>query len=99
MRAALVNGDRLAELAKTLDVGAYLQLGEGAKKSGDNQRRSILADAMEAIIGAVYLDANFKTVQTCILNWYGKQVEDFSSLTAVKDSKSALQEWEKKIKK
>lgn len=93
MRSILVNGIHLAELAKDLEIGAYLHLGSGELKSGGQHRESILADALEAIIGAIYLDSNLEICQQCIFKWYGKRFDDLSELRPAKDPKSRLQEW------
>lgn len=91
LRANLVNGKVLAELAGELNIGAFLYLGEGEQKSGGAQRASILADACEAIIGAIYLDSDLKTCNKCVLNWYKTRLESIS--LNYKDPKTELQEW------
>ncbi len=65
-RAMYVNNTRLAEKAKTLDIGRYLLLGKGESKQQGNQIPSTLANTMEAIIGAIYLDSDYETVKTLI---------------------------------
>ena len=70
MRANLVRQDALHRLAVSLNLGDSLRLGEGELKSGGNQRPSILADAVEALIGAVYLDAGFEAAQSVIARLY-----------------------------
>jgi ribonuclease-3 len=91
-RATLINRDTLAVLAKDFDVGNYLQLGPGELKSGGSQRESILSCAMEAIIGAVYLDSNFETARKCILSWYEPLLETLTDASSHKDPKTILQE-------
>lgn len=93
MRASVVNGDVLAQLSIDLGVNKNLQLGISEKKSGGNRRRSILADALEAIVGAIYVDAGLDICRWCVLNWYGERVDDLSKLIPKKDAKSLLQEW------
>ncbi len=93
MRSSLVNGEVLAQLAVDLNIGEYLNLGSGERKSGGAMRESILADAMEAIIGAIYLDAGIEKASQFIVHWYGESVDDLSQLQPVKDAKSQLQEW------
>ena len=93
LRSALVNREMLAKIAADLDLSSYIQLGSGEKKSGGSQRDSILSDAVEALIGAIYIDADYQTCQSCVLSWYGERIEDFSKLKAKKDPKSSLQEW------
>ena len=93
LRASLVRGETLAELAHEFDLGQYIRLGAGELKSGGSQRNSILADAMEAVVGAIYLDAGMDVCQTCILNWYEQRLENFTELPELKDSKTRLQEY------
>jgi ribonuclease-3 len=90
-RAFLVNGEKLVSLARKLQINHYLSLGAGELKTGGASRHSILADAMEAIIGAIYLDSNLNTCRTSVLSWYNE--DDFNQARIVKDSKSELQEW------
>jgi ribonuclease-3 len=91
IRSNLVKKETLAELAKQFNVGDYLYLGMGEKKSGGFRRTSILADAMEAIIGAIYLDSNFETCQEKILTWYGIKLNQLNQI-GQKDAKTELQE-------
>lgn len=93
MRSSLVNGEILTKLATALDLGTYLKLAPNEDSSGGRSRHSILADAFEALIGALYLDAGLETCQQCVLRWYGEQFDDLASFEPEKDSKSALQEW------
>ncbi|MFW0094468.1 MAG: ribonuclease III [Coxiella endosymbiont of Haemaphysalis qinghaiensis] len=92
MRASVVNGEVLAQLSIDLGISGNLRLGAGERKSGVT-RPSILADALEAVVGAIYLDAGLEKCRRCLLQWYGKQVDDLSTLTPKKDPKSRLQEW------
>jgi len=91
-RAVLVKGDTLAELALDLQLGDYLQLGPGELKSGGFRRKSILADAMEAIIGAIYLDGGLDAAKQHILNIYADKLQDLSLEDVGKDPKTQLQE-------
>lgn len=93
MRAGLVNGDILAELALALDLGTYLKLASNEASAGGRSRNSILADAFEALIGAIYLESGFETCRACVLRWYREQFDDLASFELEKDPKSALQEW------
>ncbi|QTS83649.1 ribonuclease III [Coxiella endosymbiont of Amblyomma nuttalli] len=93
MRALIVNGDMLAQLSMDLKINENLRLGVGERKSGGKSRRSILAGALEAVIGAIYIDAGLEICQRCLLNWYGERVYDLSKLIPKKDAKSRLQEW------
>ncbi len=93
LRASLVNGDMLASMATDLGVSNALLLGMGEQKSGGKKRQSILADALEAIVGAIYTEAGLEDCRRCVLEWYGERVDDLSKLTPTKDAKSRLQEW------
>lgn len=93
LRAALVRGETLAEIARELELGDYLYLGEGELKSGGFRRTSILADALEAIIGAIYLDSGMDASKICIRHWMENRIRDLSLSTGEKDAKSQLQEW------
>lgn len=93
IRAALVKGETIAKIASDLQIGDYLQLGVGELKSGGDKRASILAGAFEAVIGAIYSDADWKTAQACVLKWYGELIETIDTQTDVKDAKTILQEW------
>lgn len=93
MRASLVRGDTLAELARELKLGDYLALGPGERKSGGHRRRSILADALEAVAGAILLDAGVERCRECVLAWYGPRIERMATTGAGKDAKTELQEF------
>lgn len=93
LRANLVNGEMLAEIAQEFELGQYLQLGPGELKSGGARRKSILADAFEAIIGAIYLDSNMLQCQEHVLSWYRSRLADFSQWETSKDPKTRLQEF------
>jgi ribonuclease-3 len=93
LRASLVRQESLAEIAIELALGDMLRLGEGELKSGGFRRPSILADALEAIIGAIYLDAGFEVAQQTILHLYRQRIERIDPKAEAKDPKTALQEW------
>ncbi|MFA0141245.1 ribonuclease III [Vibrio kanaloae] len=93
MRATLVRGHTLAELGREFELGDYLKLGPGELKSGGFRRDSILADAVEAIIGAVYLDSDTDTVRRIILSWYQSRLEAIQPGVSQKDPKTRLQEF------
>jgi len=93
MRANLVRQDTLHQLAVSLNLGGSLRLGEGELKSGGNQRPSILADAVEALIGAVFLDAGFEAAQSVIARLYLPLFDEMRSGPVTKDAKTSLQEW------
>ena len=93
MRASLVRGDTLAELARELELGSYLLLGPGERKSGGHRRGSILADALEAVAGAILLDGGMDRCRECVLGWYRSRLEQTSLGDAKKDAKTQLQEF------
>ena len=93
VRANLVKQDTLHQLALTLGLPEVIRLGEGEMRSGGQKRPSILADALEAVIGAVYLDAGFAAAQALVQRLY-KAVDIAEGMDAIgKDSKTELQEW------
>lgn len=93
IRANLVKQDTLFELAQGLGLARCLRLGEGELRSGGQRRPSILADTLEALIGAVYLDAGFEVAQALVHRLY-QGVEVNPTMSALgKDPKTALQEW------
>jgi len=93
MRASLVKGDTLAEMARELGLGDYLQLGPGEKKSGGHRRGSILADALEAVAGAILLDSDVETCRTVLLRWFENRLSGLDDKPASKDPKTRLQEF------
>jgi ribonuclease-3 len=92
LRASLVNRDSLADIAKSLDLGQYIKLGSGELKSGGRRRDSILADAVEAILGAVYLDSGFDNCRALILRLYQDKLRNIPDVQELKDPKTRLQE-------
>jgi ribonuclease-3 len=93
-RAELVRESTLAQLARDLGVGERLVLGPGEMKSGGHRRDSILADAVEAVIAACYLDAGFDACRELVLSWYAPLLEALPPPNRVgKDPKTRLQEW------
>jgi ribonuclease-3 len=92
LRALLVKKPTLAEIATDLDLGEHLRLGSGERKSGGFRRASILADALEALFGAIYLDGGLDAARGCILRLLGSRLESLPDAAEVKDSKSRLQE-------
>ena len=93
LRASLVNGETLAELATEHQVGEELVLGQGELKSGGRRRKSILSDAFEAIIGALYLDQGFVNTKSWLLSVFEKKLDSVTVETADKDPKTKLQEY------
>ena len=92
LRASLVKGETLAEIARELKIGEVLILGPGELKSGGFRRESILADAIEAILGALYLDSGFDPVKALILRLYQERLDSIDATETVKDPKTRLQE-------
>ncbi len=93
LRASLVNDRMLASIAGELELGQYLNLGSGERKSGGHRRDSILADALEAIFGAVYLDSGMDAARRIIGRAYGSRFEEFPDVEDLRDPKTRLQEW------
>ncbi len=93
LRANLVRQEALYRLADGLKLGDYLRLGEGEMKSGGHRRPSILADALEAIFAAVFLDAGFEGAKAVIDRLYAASLAGLDPARALKDPKTALQEW------
>lgn len=93
LRANLVRGETLAEIAREIDLGSLLKLGSGELKSGGFKRASILADALEAVIGAVYLDGGFEAAEKTIHHLYADRFENLPASEPVKDPKTTLQEF------
>lgn len=92
-RAQLVRESALAEVARSLDLGACLLLGPGELKSGGHRRESILADALEALVGAIYLDAGFDACRAVVLPWFEPLLARLEIGRIEKDPKTRLQEW------
>ncbi|MBS9422496.1 ribonuclease III [Photorhabdus luminescens] len=93
MRATLVRGNTLAELAREFELGECLRLGPGELKSGGYRRESILADTVEALIGAIFLDSDIQTIERIILRWYETRLNEISPGDKQKDPKTRLQEY------
>lgn len=93
LRASLVRQESLAEVAAELSLGEVLRLGEGELKSGGFRRPSILADALEAVFGAIFLDAGFNAVEAVIGRLYLSRIEQIDPRNTGKDAKTSLQEW------
>jgi len=93
LRAQLVKESALSEIAMELSLGDALKLGEGELKSAGWRRPSILADALEAIIGAVYIDGGFSSAEALVLNLYQEKLKNIDPKVIDKDPKSQLQEY------
>lgn len=92
LRAAIVCERSLAECSKKLNVGKYLRLGRGEDNSGGRNRNSILADAMEAVIGAIYLDGGWEVTRRFILRTFAQTIDDAISGKLFTDYKTSIQE-------
>ncbi|MEE8320220.1 MAG: ribonuclease III [Gammaproteobacteria bacterium] len=93
LRAALVKKETLAGLGRDVGLGDHLILGSGELKSGGWRRDSILANAMEAIIGAIYLDSGFDVCRKCVLHLFRELLTNISPEGSGKDPKTELQEY------
>lgn len=93
VRANLVKQDSLHRIALTLDLPACLRLGEGEARSGGAQRPSILADALEAVFGAVYLDGGFEAARELVQRLFAPLLTEPDLRSSSKDAKTELQEW------
>ncbi|REL28799.1 ribonuclease III [Thalassotalea euphylliae] len=93
MRSSLVRGVTLAQMARDFKLGEHLILGPGEKKSGGHRRDSILEDAVEAIIGAIYLDADIETCKALVLKWFAPRLGEIQPGITQKDPKTRLQEY------
>lgn len=96
LRSSLVKGETLSEIAAELNLGEYIKLGSGELKSGGFRRASTLADAVEAIIGAIYLDSHklsgISVVQEIILKIFDERINNCEPSSILKDPKTRLQE-------
>ncbi|MFW5431549.1 MAG: ribonuclease III [Methylophilaceae bacterium] len=93
LRAQLVKEATLFEIAQTLKIGELLNLGEGELKSAGWRRPSILSDALEAIIGATYLEGGFPAAEALVLKLYTEKLDNIDPESIDKDAKSKLQEY------
>ena len=93
MRARLVRGESLADIASGLGLGKHIKLGEGEMKSGGYRRASILADAFEALLGAIFLDGGYSGCRNVILDMFDPLIEKLPDIEELKDAKTRLQEW------
>lgn len=94
LRAALVRGETLAEMAREFELGGWLRLGQGELKSGGHRRASILADAVEALIGAIALDSGTQKALSVVLQWWASRLGCLDLDQMLKDPKTRLQEWQ-----
>ena len=99
LRSLLVKGVTLAEIGKAFKLGDHLNLGGGELKSGGFRRESIIADAVESLIGAIYLDSDHDTCKAVVLKWYKDRLNNLSLDDTEKDPKTRLQEYLQSVKK
>lgn len=92
VRAAVVSRPTLAEVARSVELGRHIELALGEERTGGREKDSILADAVEAVIGAIYLDSDLEAATKMILAHWGERVADRSKSPGVKDFKTRLQE-------
>ena len=93
LRSTLVRGETLADIAIELSLGDSLILGAGEMRSGGHRRRSILADALEALLGAVYLDGGLEAADGVVERLFGERLRALPDARLLKDAKTQLQEW------
>ncbi|ULQ46572.1 ribonuclease III [Flagellatimonas centrodinii] len=93
LRASLVREATLAGIARGFELGSLLRLGESERKTGGHRRDSILSDALEALLGAIWLDGGFEAAQRCCLDWFAARLQALPDPESLKDPKTRLQEW------
>ncbi len=93
IRASLVNESRLAQVAGNMNLGAHIRLGKGEIQSGGQEKDSILADALEAVLAAIYLDDGFETACRIIHHHFSPLIDSATTMAGSDDYKSQLQEW------
>jgi ribonuclease III len=93
LRASLVRAETLAAIAREIGLGEFLLLGSGERRSGGAARDSILADALEAVIAAIYLDGGMDAARASVLGWYEDRLAALDPGITHKDAKTELQEW------
>lgn len=92
-RSVLAKGDFLAALARELDLPPHLRMSEAEHTQGGHERDSALEDALEALVGAIYLDSDCATAFTCLANWFGPLPPRLEQRLAIDNPKGRLQEW------
>lgn len=93
LRSRVVRGETLAQVARDLQLGDYLKMGEGELRSGGYRRKSVLADCLEAIIGAVYMDGGAEACAGVVHSLFDPIIEALPDAESLKDAKTRLQEW------
>lgn len=92
LRSGVVNTKALAQIARDLKLGEHLRIGKGEESSGGRDKNSILADSLEALVGAIYLNHGFDMTSKIILNWFRPVIANANELGVGLDGKTALQE-------
>ena len=92
MRAGLVNNAALVPIAKELELGQYLRIGKGEEVTGGREKNSMLANAFEALVGAIYLEQGYVATEEIILKWFRSTIDSSDALDLGMDAKTALQE-------
>ncbi len=98
-RASIVNGKSLAHAATAKGLGEYLEVGEAQRQHHPEPSKAMLEDALEALIGAIYLDGGIKAARETIMHLFGKQIEAIVLTTGSQNPKGKLQEWSQKNRK
>ena len=98
IRSALVRAEKLSELANQIGLGDHLRLGKGESSSGGRTRQTLLADAFEAVIGALYLDQGMRAVQRWLTPLIQDEIKAIIAAQGDRDAKSALQEWSQALR-
>ena len=93
MRSYIVRAESLAQVAKDLELGSQLLLGQGEMKAGGHRRDSILGDTVEALIGAIYLDSGLDEARNAVLRWFATLLNAAEKIRPIKDPKTSLQEF------
>jgi len=93
IRASLVKEETLAQVARQIELGDFIHLGGGELKSGGFRRASILSDALEALIGAIYLDSDYAQTEAAVLHLYREQLQNVDAGANLRDPKTRLQEY------
>ena len=92
LRSGVVNMRALAQIARDLELGQFLRIGKGEETTGGRDKNSILADSLEALVGAIYLDLGFEKTQEILLKWFRPTIESANAQGLGLDGKTALQE-------
>lgn len=93
LRSGIVNTQALAVIARELSLGSYVRIGKGEESSGGRDKNSILADSLEALVGAIYLEHGIDFATQKVLEWFGPLIESANAMGAGIDGKTALQEF------